>query len=685
MTGEGAIVSHWIAAIAFAGLALLLVFARGGRAPLWLALAAAVTMLWAAALANGSATGEYLALTLSAGETIRSGIWLVFITALMRLGWADEARNPSRMPALVMLAVVVAQIGIDIGMATGGRLGGGLDFLAGMFRVAVAIGGLVLTHNLYVSSAPANRWSLNLLCIGLAGIFGYDLNLFTLRLLDPELALRFFDARGLANAMTVPFFALSAWRNRGLKVQLSRQAAFQSFALGVVGLYLVVMSIAAYVLDQVGGDWGRLLQIVLLFGSILGAATLVFSGRARGWLRVKINKHFFAYKYDYRAEWLRFIATVSRSGPGFGRLEERVVEAVAGLVDSPGGVLYVRDGDAVFEPTARWNFRSLGVEPFTLSAAALKELGPDARILECAGNDDLPAEIAGNPRAWLMVPLGHVDRLAAVILLERPRAPRDLDWEDFDILRTVGRQAASYIAEQAALESLEESRKFEEFNRRFAFIMHDIKNLVSQLSLVARNAEKHADNPEFRADMIATLQGSVGKMNDMLARLSQESAPTKDRAGANRFDLRALLVEIMTDKNRGGADVRLDADDYALEITGARSKIEQAVGHLVQNAIDASESGTPVHLRLRNEAGAVKLIVEDRGTGMSEAFVRDDLFKPFRSTKSAGFGIGAYEAREILKGAGGTMTVDSTPGAGTSFIIHFPVSPARQETVRAHG
>src|SRR3546814_10751878 len=86
------------------------------------------------------------------------------------------------------------------------------------------------------------------------------------------------------------------------------------------------------------------------------------------------------------------------------------------------------------------------------------------------------------------------------------------NWEDFDLLRTVGQQAASYIAEAQSQSALADAEKFEEFNRRFAFIMHDIKNLVSQLSLVARNAERHADKPEFRADMVATLQSSVGKM-----------------------------------------------------------------------------------------------------------------------------------------------------------------------------
>ena len=123
-------------------------------------------------------------------------------------------------------------------------------------------------------------------------------------------------------------------------------------------------------------------------------------------------------------------------------------------------------------------------------------------------------------QAWVAVPLAHHDRLVGIVLLASPDFRRPLDWEDFDLLRTAGRQAASALAEALGQEALANAQRFEEFNRRFAFILHDIKNLVSQLGLVARNAERHADNPEFRADMVATLQSSVAKMNDLLARLA---------------------------------------------------------------------------------------------------------------------------------------------------------------------
>lgn len=673
MTGETAIFSHWIAAASYTLLAILVLLIGKQRSlTTWLALAAGVHALWAAALAYAITTGGHYALVLTLGETLRSGAWIVFIGVMMKASWADESRNPSRQVILSLYALIALQLALDLVTAAGYGLTAPLPFLVDLSRVAVAIGGLVLTHNLYVSSAPANRWSLSTLCLALAGLFAYDLNWSTLALLDPALSIAFFDARGAANALVTPLFLIAAVRNRNLSMQLSRQAAFQTFALGAIGIYLIGMSIAAYLLGFVGGDWGRLLQILLVFAAVVIGGIVLLSGRARAWIRVKINKHFFAYKYDYREEWLRFISTVARSGPGFGSLSERVIQAIASIVDSPGGILFRLGGDDRFEPAAQWNFRSLTPEGFSLPPELRRLMTEEGRILVAEGDVSarFAPDMAAHPGLWLLVPLIHLEEPIGVILLEQPRAARDLDWEDFDILRTVGRQGASYIAEQTALASLEESRKFEEFNRRFAFIMHDIKNLVSQLSLLARNAERHADNPDFRSDMVATLKSSVGKMNDLLVRLGQtQGAPRTSQT----FDLRAMASGLQRAKVRTGANVILDADDYPLQIEGDGAKIEQAVEHIVQNALDASAEGAPVHIRLRNEAGAVTLIVDDRGTGMTAEFVREELFKPFRSTKPAGFGIGAYEARELLKGEGATLEVLSRPGEGSSFIVRFPI------------
>jgi putative PEP-CTERM system histidine kinase len=273
-------------------------------------------------------------------------------------------------------------------------------------------------------------------------------------------------------------------------------------------------------------------------------------------------------------------------------------------------------------------------------------------------------------RAWIGVPLIHGERLFGLILLSSPEYRRVLDWEDFDLLRTAGRQAASSLAEAHGQEALSNAQRFEEFNRRFAFILHDIKNLVSQLSLLSRNAERHADNPEFRADMVATLRSSVGKMNDLLARLSPKAQARSQRSEPQ--PLRSILLDAIATKRREH-EVKLLGDANLWAIVDAPA-LEQAVGHIIQNAVEASSPDAPITVRVASEGDEVRVSVIDHGTGMDGDFVRNRLFQPFASTKPDGFGIGSFEARSLISAMGGRLVVDSTPGVGSEFSIFLPAA-----------
>src|SRR5205085_8890771 len=281
--------------------------------------------------------------------------------------------------------------------------------------------------------------------------------------------------------------------------------------------------------------------------------------------------------------------------------------------------------------------------------------------------------LAAMDQAWAGVPLSHEGRLAGLVILEHPAIRRRLDWDDFDLFRTAGIQAASYIAEARGQQALADARRFDEFNRRFAFILHDVKNLVSQLTLVTRNAERHADNPEFRADMIATLQSSVRKMNDLLARLSPGATRESDPPRA--MAVQPLLDAIAAAKARQHpVRVFAEAGLFAMADPGG---LEQALTHLVQNAIDASEPDVPVVLRAVESGGDIAIEVIDRGAGMTAEFVRTRLFQPFASTKEQGFGVGAFEAKSLIAAMGGRVEVESRLGDGTRFTLFLPGADSR--------
>ena len=560
-----------------------------------------------------------------------------------------------------------------------------------ILRVTTAAGALVLVHNFYGQAAPASRSHIRLAMLGLAWMWGYDLNLYTVAYIGSPTALALSQWRGVAIALSAPLFALGARHDQGWRFRLSRAATFQSLSLLGICAYFALMAIVATALRGTGVDWSATIMIGVLAVMTVGAMVLLPSARARGWAKVKLTKHLFEHRYDYRTEWLRFTETLGHAGPDAAPLGERIVKAFADIVDAPGGLLLVNEGGRSLAIAANWNW------PATNPPADQLQDGADfwtavesrGRILEVqalregwAQAEDksvpVPACIVSEAHAWAITPLIHHDRLTGIVVLAAPEYRRPLDWEDFDLLRTAGRQAASSLAEAHGQEALSNAQRFEEFNRRFAFILHDVKNLVSQLSLVSRNAERHADNPEFRADMVATLKSSVGKMNDLLARLSPRSGSRVQRIEAQ--PLRPLLTNAIAAK-RGEHEVRL-IGDAGLWAEADGPALEQAVGHLIQNAVEACSASVPVTVRVTGGDGSVNIGIADKGVGMDSDFVRNRLFQPFSSSKPGGFGIGAFEARSLVAAMGGRLTVDSTPGSGTIFTVTLPAVDAVNEPER---
>jgi putative PEP-CTERM system histidine kinase len=675
--------SHALAAAMFAGLVVWRIGA-GARQPgqRMLLAAFAVTACWAWLAAV--APGDLLA---GIAETARNLVW---VGLLYHLSVSSEERQHG---VRLVYAAVAAVLGMQFvaDALAGGTESGAVRDTALLLRTTTVAGALVLVHNLYGQAAPASRSNIRFAMLGLALLWAYDLNLYTLAYLDRSGASALFDWRGLAVALTGPLFALGATREEGWRIRLSRAATFQSLSLLAICGYFAVMAILATALRGSGQDWLGILLVAVLTVMTLAAMILLPSPRARSWAKVVVAKHLFEHRYDYRTEWLRFTATLGHSGPGAPPLGERILKALADILDAPGGLLLERDDAGALITAAGWNWhgRTPPAAEIEASADFWAEVERGGRILDLdayrhgVGSPadlalSLPDWLVADHRLWAGIPLIHHDRLVGIILLGAPEYRRPLDWEDYDLMRTAGRQAASSLAEAHGQDALSNAQRFEEFNRRFAFILHDIKNLVSQLSLLSRNAERHADNAEFRADMIATLKSSVGKMNDLLARLSPQASQRVQRPEAQ--PVRPILSAAIAAKRRSH-DVRLlgDASLWAIADAGA---LEDAVGHLLQNAIEASDPKQPVTVRVASRGGKVEITITDKGCGMDGDFVRNRLFQPFASTKDGGFGIGSFEARSLVTAMGGRVSVDSRPGQGTSFTILLAAAEAPGETTR---
>ncbi|WP_343227947.1 XrtA/PEP-CTERM system histidine kinase PrsK [Stakelama flava] len=673
MSAELILVSHSLAALLFAMLALWSARAQAAGWPrMPFAVGFGATALWALAIAGigqNQAPGQI-------GEGVRNLAWLIALYCFHRGN--ERRRAPLALPLVygVVAAVIVAECGLYLA-ADSGRAAfpaAQVVSIALLLRMIAGLASLVLLRAAHEAASTAGRGML----LALAGMWVADCVVFAYAYLGATWPDGLAVLRGVVAVASAGIFALSMYRQNGWVVQLSRTVAYQSLSLVAIGAYFVVIAVAISAIAAIGGDHARMWQTAFIFGCTTAMLTLVSSSWLRAWIKVKLAKHLFRHRYDYRAEWMRFTETLGKAG-GDVALDARLVKALADLVDSPAGILLVPEGEGV-RCEGAWNWDGADFSATGGGAALIDHLTQTRRIVELdsvrGGGDPLipeavPGPILASREAWAIIPLIHFDQLAGAILLARPPLERALDWEDFDLLKVAGRQAASYLAEARATAALMEAQRFDEFNRRFAFILHDIKNLVSQMSLVARNADRHGDNPEFRIDMIATVKESANRMNDLIQRLSQRPVRADPVSGVDVGTIAATVARGIESHH----PVRV-AGEQGLVARADPVALKQMLYHLVRNAADASAADDPVRIDLARSGQQVVIDIIDRGCGMSAAFIRDSLFKPFISTKPGGFGIGAYEARQLALAMGGSLDVTSREGEGTRFRIELAASSA---------
>ncbi len=676
-------ISYTIGAGAFFILVLLLLASWRGRLPGGLLLLASAGMVvWAGVNAWYLAYGNLSLGWIWTLEAVHVSLWLLFLWCLLpRDLTADRIGR-----GLLYLACGLG--GVLILSAWGGFwlhsgwLRSPFPKLQIMGQLLLVLAGLTAVEQLYRNTRPDKRWYIKFLCLALGGLFAYEFYLYADALLFRRFNPDLWAARGLIAALLVPLLAVTAARNPTWSVEtfVSRDVVFHSAAVVGAGLYLLVMASAGYYVRFYGGEWGRVLQVTFLVGAFLLLLVLLFSGQMRARLRVFLNKHFFNYRYDYRKEWLRITEALSEPNDR-SPLGERVIRALADLVESPAGSLWIKSDSGRYlhrddwgEPQGEipWLEAQDPVLRFMQRHGWVIDFEELSRLPELYEGLPVPEWLRQRPNAWLLIPLFCGAELWGVVLLERPRARFDCNWEVIDILKTAGRQAAGFLALEETSRRLLEARQFEGFNRLAAFVVHDLKNLIAQLSLVVRNADRHAGNPEFVRDAMNTVEHAVGKMERLLSQLKNMGAEKR----REKVSLPLMLQEVSA--ARASQLPRPQFRNRArreLFVLAQPDRLASAFEHIVQNAQEAAGKNGWVRVSLLDQGDQAIVEVEDNGCGMDADFVRRRLFKPFETTKGlSGMGIGAYESREYIREIGGDLTVDSVPGKGSCFRFILPLA-----------
>jgi len=618
-------------------------------------------------------------------EPLRSFSWLLFlgyvlVSSVTDTKVADQRFRKGTLITGLYTAALLALVLYRMYAGPQVTLVFGVDLLYGGLLL-MAIAGLVLIEQVMRNAHVESRRAVKYLCIGLGMIFAYDFYLYSNALLFQRLDATIWDVRGFVNAMAVPVLAIAIARDPRLSLDIfvSRRMVFHTAALFGAGLYLLAIGAGGYYIRRYGGEWSTVVEIIFTFAAGLGLVVLFFSSKVRAKLRVLINKHFFHYKYDYRDEWLRFINTLS-SGQPDDRLRERAIHSIAEIIDSPGGILWMREMNR-FVPVSSWqmNVSDENViaadHPLIRFMAArewLIDIDEFARDPDLYGDLELPEWLEKMASAWLIVPLIVHDHMVGFMVLANSPAQTHFNWEDSDLIKTAGRQVAVHLAQLEASQALAEAKQFEARNRLTSYVMHDLKNLIAQLSLVVTNAARHKNNPRFMDDAITTVDNSVQKMNRLLEHLRSDGVQLPR---SESIELCVVLAEVVSLMSRNRPVPTLDCQAKGLHIRANRERCEAVIGHLIRNAQDATEDTGRIIVRLfKRDAWAI-IEVQDTGTGMDAAFIKERLFRPFDSTKGkAGMGIGVHEARDYIHKVGGELEVISRVGEGTTFRIQLPIS-----------
>jgi putative PEP-CTERM system histidine kinase len=549
--------------------------------------------------------------------------------------------------------------------------------------VATAVLVLMNLEQTFRSSVGTQRWRLKFVILGLGALFGARVYTASQALLFREVI----EHMGLLNSVALivacVFVAISLSRTGGFAIDIypSQAALHRSVVVMVVGAYLVVVGLLAKLANWLGSTSGFDFQLnaLIVFLALVLLALGLMSDQLRARSHAWLNRHFRRPHYDYRQVWNGFTT------------------ATAGHATEPAACAALAKW-VLEEGRQELQLAGTTLDPDQLSASVVREKASDwPAVIQSVGgltqttNLDvestaltspllqLQPRVFPNGGARLAVPLTSGDNSLGVMVVGDRISGVPFTSEDKELLQIVAAQAAGLLRAIRLSRRLLEAREMEAFQSMSTFFVHDLKNTASSLSLMLQNLPRHFDNPEFREDALRSIRKSVERINQMIESLSalRRKLVVEPRLG-NLADLRPHAEQLARER---GIDLQADFQP-AGPVRMDRAQLERVLTNLIVNAHQASADGQPIIIRTTTDNGTARLIVEDRGCGMTADFLQRQLFRPFQTTKKTGTGIGLYHCKLIVDAHGGRMEVQSQPGQGTRISMVLPLNDLPDEARR---
>jgi len=696
----GSIISY-TAAILSAGLAVVVLFRRHRSAGGWffaagmLVLAAESVFAGLSLSDSGPADLQTACQSLVQIGALVPFTWIGFSLTYLRGDWKYYLQKWWLLLALALAlpaAIAAGLAGDLLTVENPGKEGWSAHFhpAATGISAAVLLAAIAVLYNLERTLSGAvgtNRWKVKFALLGIGVVFGAKIYTRSHALIyhgvDAHCA--FVDAGGVLVGSILMLMAFLRQGFAATDLYLSRTVLQSSVTLILAGGYLLVVGICARWAASLGGGIQLPALIMLTGGASL--AILLMSDRLRQRLRSFVERNFRRPHHDSRTMWSAFTTLLSGAGDqrtyaaaAANRIAEsfQVLSVTVWLHDPGTDSLLPVASTGTHDAAAAEGQGGLAPAPPVLDALRLAGKPFNLEILTEPRLESLrtgaPGRFPnGGPRFCL--PLIAAEKVLGVITLADRVNGQPYSAEDLDLLGCIGDQIAAGLLRFQLTEEVARSREFEAFQAMSTFLVHDLKNAASSLTLMLKNLPVHFENPEFRRDALQALGSSVSRINQITGGLGTLRRKLEVKAAPT--DLNVLVRELLTAVPIPEAITLVESYHPVPPVLADPELVGNAVTNLLINAREAIPAGggrITVETSVQGEQAVIS--VADSGCGMSPGFIRNSLFRPFQTTKNTGLGIGMFQCRAIILAHGGSLHVESEPGAGTTIRIHLPLLPS---------
>lgn len=634
-------------------------------------------------------------LTLAA-QSFLPGVWLLFSLTYPRANYADFVVRSRwlligallipvlSLPALYssFFDVVAYDRPID-GWAL--RLGESEKILDVLLLISTVLI-LMNIERTFRAAVGTMRWRIKFLVLGLGVIFGARIYTRSQALLFSEYSPSQLTVEGMALLIGCALIAVAYVRSGFSEIDVypSRAVLQTSVTVLLTGAYLFVVGVLAQVVAHFGGAAGFPIAAFVVLLGVVVLAVLLLSERVRQSLQLFVSRQFKRPRHDFRQIWARFTRSLSVAldETALGTIAARLISETFGalsvsiwLFDDQGERLIRVSSTSDADEAERDDYTSSIIAKELNSRELVKPLAPFdlgrakekwARELTERSNGQFPR--GGSPICVPLVARQHW--LGAIVLADRVRG-LGYSAEEMELLKCIAKQVAANLLQLRLTAEIMGRKELEAFQTMSAFLIHDLKNAASTLGLMLENLPTHFDSPAFRDDALRGTGSAATRINDLINRMN--ALRHELRINATELDLNSVMKETLANLN-GTLDTKLVTKfDQIPEIVADREQLQSVFMNLLLNARDAVGMHGRITVETTRQGEWVALSVNDNGCGMTEQFIKNSLFRPFRSTKKQGLGIGMFQSKTIIEAHQGKIHVESKLGAGTTFRVMLPL------------